>query len=195
MLDENSEPSEALVMDWNEHNDHADAADFDFDAAPEPDGTALALDALYALARESRAEQQADMLDALAEAHAEMVGLAEILAARGWADAFQNYGAAPPPLNWRGYADPRDPDQQRLVAHLGQGLFLAHRRATDPWNNPAHTDFTLIAPCLCAPNRYREEPVTGLWNLADALDKVIGRQPECTRTCRASLADNRRTRP
>ena len=196
MYDEYGEPSETLVTHWNEHNDHVDGANYD---EPEPNDTAapVGLDALYALARESRAQQQADELDYLAQKRAEQLALAESAAARDWADGFHNYGTEPPPLAWQGYADQQAPDGERLyaVAHLGRGVFLAHQRAqqADPWKPPQRTEFTLIAPCVCAPNRYRQERVTGLWTLADALDKAIGPHPACAHTCAGSFSG--RVRP
>jgi hypothetical protein len=195
VYDEYGGPSEALIMDWNEHNDHADGFDEPDWDDPFADTARSALAALHGLARVARAEIRPDEAQFLAERRAPYTRYAERAAAEAWARDFHHYGDPPPPLVWQGYADPRPDGTWELaaVAHLGAGVFLGYRRATHPDDEPgtARELFAVIAPCVCAPNRYRHDAVGWLVDLADALDQITGPDPVCAGTCAASLTDHR----
>jgi hypothetical protein len=62
MYDEHNEPGESLVMDWNEHNDHADGLEPDEQQDNEPQEE---YDALFAEHKQEAAERRRDIADAL----------------------------------------------------------------------------------------------------------------------------------
>jgi hypothetical protein len=166
--------------------------DFPFGPPPQPG----ALAELHALARQVRARTAADRIDAQAAERARMLEDAEEWAEIAWDEDFHNhlYGECGEPsapcVVWKGYADRAVDGTWYLcaVAHLGQGLFLAHHRAPHPAGvrGEALDRFEVIAPCACGPNRYRQDPVADLADLADVLDQILPFDAVCAGTCAAS---------
>jgi hypothetical protein len=155
---------------------------------------------LHAFARGVRRRFEASRVCGEAGERAGLLAEAELEAQAAWHGQFHDhrYGGvgehSAPPLAWKGYVDlGADDDWGRCaVAHLGRGVFLVHsyRPQPPPWPGPdvLLDRFEVVAPCACAANRYRSDPVSWPGDLAGVLDQTLGEPAVCAGSCAASVS-------
>ena len=179
MYDETGQPSETLVMDWNEHNDHADDL-----GEQEPDDSGI--EELYAFAATFRDAAEASRRRESERVRAERIEAVELLAAQVWDHRFRALpGQRPPVLRWKGYA--RDIEAMEggpdAVAYLGRGIFLAATLTEQ------REDFEVIATCPGAETPCAHTVwIDHLEDLADALDPLLAPGAYCNSGCKPESA-------
>jgi hypothetical protein len=171
MYDETRQPSETLVMDWNEHNDHADDL-----GEQEPD--AAVITELYAFAATYRDTVNAARLRREQQQRAESIERNERGAGEAWNRCFRGLpNQWPPALAWRGYPSGQQtgPD---AVAHLGDGIFLTFRYLNRPDWPSEYFELTTTCPSGAIPSDHTVR-IDDLEQLAEALDPLLGPEPRC----------------
>lgn len=174
MYNETGQPSETLVMDWNERKDHAD----DFEGFDEPEPDAPVITELYAFAATYRDAVNAARLRREQQQRAEAIERNERGAAEAWGRRFRGLpNQWPPVLDWRGYpsAGQIGPD---AIAHLGNGIFLSYTLSHRTDGPGEH--FELITNCPSSPSDHTVR-IDDLKQLAEVLDPLLAPVPRCAR--------------
>ena len=172
MYDETGQPSETLVVDWNEQSDHADDP-----SDREPGGPGI--EELYAFAATYRDMVNAARLRREQQQRAEAIERNERAAAEAWSRRFRGMpNQWPPVLNWRGY--PSGPQTgPDAVAHLGDGIFLTFRHLHHPDWPSEYFELTTTCPDGAIPSDHTVR-IDDLEQLAEALDPLLAPVPRCT---------------